>query len=262
MRFARRSAFPRPFRSATLDHIQCGHVDCQPGERLLGANLGLYSITFNNRLEEDLASLEEYGRFRLEAERKGFRHFLEVFDPNAPDGLAPGDVGAFINDHIARTLAGVTSAGRPLFLTWERSFDLSYDWGMGSPDPSLPADRFSARFQRTAWFPAGRLDLKVTANDGVRMWVDNRLVAEQWGTGTGASLVAAQLPEGYHTLTLEYMEETGPAGVLLGAPYRVRLPAALKAGPRRASPAGAPEPTGSGPSASSETRRDLQGQKD
>src|ERR1041384_8344357 len=32
-----------PFRSATLDHIQCGHVDCKPEERTLGADLGLYS---------------------------------------------------------------------------------------------------------------------------------------------------------------------------------------------------------------------------
>src|SRR5712692_6860878 len=35
-----------PFRTATLDHIQCGHLDCDAGERRLGANLGLYSITF------------------------------------------------------------------------------------------------------------------------------------------------------------------------------------------------------------------------
>src|SRR5579871_4472108 len=28
-----------PFRTATLDHIQCGHLDCQPEERHLGANL-------------------------------------------------------------------------------------------------------------------------------------------------------------------------------------------------------------------------------
>src|ERR1700676_41139 len=37
-----------PFRTATLDHIQCGHLDCLPEERCRGANLGLYSITFNN----------------------------------------------------------------------------------------------------------------------------------------------------------------------------------------------------------------------
>src|SRR2546423_13369376 len=36
------------FRTATLDHIQCGHLDCQATERDLGANLGLYSITINN----------------------------------------------------------------------------------------------------------------------------------------------------------------------------------------------------------------------
>jgi len=106
----------RPFRTATLDHIQCGHADCAPEERVLGANLGLYSITFNNRLDEDLAALEEYKRFRIEAERKGFRHFLEVFDPNAPQGLAPNDLPGYVNDCIARTLAGVAGPGRPLFL--------------------------------------------------------------------------------------------------------------------------------------------------
>ncbi len=106
----------RPFRTATIDHIQCGQVECQEVERARGANLGLYSITFNNRLEADLTSLENYNQFRLEAERRGFRHFLEVFDPNAPEGLTAEQVPDFVNDCIARTLAGVTSAGRPVFL--------------------------------------------------------------------------------------------------------------------------------------------------
>jgi len=106
----------RPFRTAAIDHIQCGHVDCESGERALGANLGLYSITFNNRLEVDQLALEEYTKFRLEAERKGFHHFLELFDPNAPQGLTPDQVPSFINDSIARILAGVAKAGRPKFL--------------------------------------------------------------------------------------------------------------------------------------------------
>jgi hypothetical protein len=106
----------RPFRTATIDQIQCGRMDCQEGDRSLGANLGLYSITFNNRLDEDEQALEEYRTFRLEAERRGFRHFLELFDPNAPDGLASEQVPQFINDCVARTLAGVPQASRPLFL--------------------------------------------------------------------------------------------------------------------------------------------------
>ena len=106
----------RPFRTATLDHIQCGHLDCQPEERHLGANLGLYSITFNNDTILDRESLEEYKRFRHEAEKKGFRHFLEVFDPNRADAVEPSKIPEFINDAIVRTLGGVTSAGRPIFL--------------------------------------------------------------------------------------------------------------------------------------------------
>lgn len=106
----------QPFRTALLDHIQCGHVDCEPNERARGANLGLYSVTFNNRLEDDLVALEAYRSFREEAERKGFRHFLEVFDPNAPQGLSAEQTPHYINDCIARTLAGVASPGRPVFL--------------------------------------------------------------------------------------------------------------------------------------------------
>ncbi len=105
-----------PFRTATLDHIQCGHVVCRPEERHLGANLGLYSITFNNDTVLDRQALEEYKQFRLEAERKGFRHFLEVFDPNRPEAVEASRVPDFINDAIVRTLGGVTSRGRPVFL--------------------------------------------------------------------------------------------------------------------------------------------------
>jgi len=105
-----------PFRTATLDHIQCGHVDCQPGERALGADLGLYSITFNNDAVLDREALEQYKAFRLEAERKNFRHFLEVFDPNQPEAVEASKIPEFINDVIVRALGGVTSKGRPLFL--------------------------------------------------------------------------------------------------------------------------------------------------
>jgi hypothetical protein len=105
-----------PFRSASLDHAMCGHLDCKPDERHQGANLGLYSVTFNNDFAHDLATLEAFRVFREEAERKGFRYFLEVFDPNIPGAVAPETLGPYINDMIARMLAGVAPAGRPLFL--------------------------------------------------------------------------------------------------------------------------------------------------
>src|SRR5579859_3092589 len=106
----------RPFRSATIEQIQSGKVNPSPEERRLGADLGLYSITPNNRIEFDYATLEAYRQFRIEAEQKGFRHFLEVFDPNACGESCPIDLGRYINDLIVRTLAGAPSSGRPVFL--------------------------------------------------------------------------------------------------------------------------------------------------
>ena len=76
--------------------------------------LGLYSVTFNNDPEHDLRVMEAYKAFRLEAEQKHFSHFLEVFHPNVPaevHGLAAEEIPHFVNDHIARLLAGV-NAGR------------------------------------------------------------------------------------------------------------------------------------------------------
>ena len=94
----------RPFRTVELAAIR---PFC---------DLVLYSVTFNNDLDHDLATLSAYRDFRSEAAELGVRHFLEVFNPNAPVGLAPGQVGGFVNDWIVRALAGVTGAQRPLFL--------------------------------------------------------------------------------------------------------------------------------------------------
>jgi hypothetical protein len=93
-----------PFRSADLEAIR---PFC---------DLVLYSITFNNDLDSDRATLLAYGEFRRQAAAIGMRHFLEVFNPNAPAGLEPGAVPAFVNDSIVRSLAGVTTAHRPVFL--------------------------------------------------------------------------------------------------------------------------------------------------
>ena len=106
----------RPFRTATIDHIKCGQIDCDPAAPHVGADLGLYSVTFTNNLALDYETLRAFKEFREEAERKNFRYFLEVFDPNVDPGISAEQVDGFINDHIIRSLAGVTERGRPVFL--------------------------------------------------------------------------------------------------------------------------------------------------
>ncbi len=105
-----------PFRTATLDHLMHGKRVDHGTEVSKGVNLGLYSLTFNNDARLDREALEGYKTFRLEAEAKGFRHFLEVFDPNVAGAVPDEQIPGYINDAIVRTLAGVTQVGRPIFL--------------------------------------------------------------------------------------------------------------------------------------------------
>ena len=106
----------RPFRTAKLSRVMHGTLHPANGAPITGTDLGLYSMTFNNDIDADLASLEAFARFRDEAAENGFRYFLEVFNPNAPKDLGAEVIPAFVNDHILRALAGVVRADRPQFL--------------------------------------------------------------------------------------------------------------------------------------------------
>jgi hypothetical protein len=105
-----------PFRTATLDEAMGVDAGLRAAVGRPQVDLGLYSITLNNDATLDRATLQSYRDFRQEARAKGFRHFLEVFAPNAPNSVAPSDVPRFVNDSIARLLAGIPASGRPLFL--------------------------------------------------------------------------------------------------------------------------------------------------
>ncbi len=94
----------RPFRTASLAHV-----------RPL-TDLGLYSITFTNDIDADIASLEAFKEFRADAAAHGLSYFLEVFNPNVERGLSHETMPQFVNDAIVRCLAGLTEAERPRFL--------------------------------------------------------------------------------------------------------------------------------------------------
>jgi hypothetical protein len=119
-----------PFSTTTIAQARCGRVDASyvdhsrgATDHSRGANLGLFSLTLNDDAALDRAMLTAYRDFRIEAERAGFRHFLEVFFPNAIDrvpgriaGEKPQNIARFLADHVVRCLAGVPRAGRPIFL--------------------------------------------------------------------------------------------------------------------------------------------------
>jgi hypothetical protein len=98
----------RPFRTADLAQVSAGKL----------SDLGLYSMTFVNDVEADLRSLEAFKAFRADAAANGIKYFLEVFNPNVEAHVAPGDLGSFVNDNLARSLSGVLKRDRPEFLKY------------------------------------------------------------------------------------------------------------------------------------------------
>jgi len=109
-------------------------------------------------------------------------------------------------------------AGRPVLI--QNYAALDFDWGTGAPGAGAPADDFSARFQRYAWCENATYRFTVSADDGVRLWVDDTLLIEQWRDSQGTTYQAdLALSQGYHRLRVEYYDASGAATLRLdGAP--------------------------------------------
>ncbi len=95
---------------------------------------------------------------------------------------------------------------------------IDFNWGTGSPDPSIGADTFSARW--TGFFVppiSGTYTFHVRSNNGVRLWVDGAPVIDRWVSNTvinasGTAELAAGVPAPF---TAEYFEDTASAELRL-----------------------------------------------
>jgi hypothetical protein len=86
---------------------------------------------------------------------------------------------------------------------------VNFDWGTGSPDPLVPADQFSVRWSGWVQAPSsGPYSFFVTADDGLRLWIDGKLVIDFWiiqeaTERTGTAFLQANHR---HDIRLEYFE--------------------------------------------------------
>lgn len=92
---------------------------------------------------------------------------------------------------------------------------VDFNWGLDSPAEGIPADGFSARWTRRLYFEGGAYRFAVSADDGVRLRIDGRLVLDEWHDSTQeAYSVDVDLGEGEHLLQIEYYEGLGGARIL------------------------------------------------
>jgi outer membrane protein OmpA-like peptidoglycan-associated protein len=67
------------------------------------------------------------------------------------------------------------------FVTRRYDATLAFDWGHAPPVPGVPAEYFSVRW--TGWLVppvSGRYVLHATVDDGIRIWLNDQLVMNEW----------------------------------------------------------------------------------
>jgi hypothetical protein len=110
----------------------------------------------------------------------------------------------------------MTLSGTPALVRDDGTGFLNFNWGSGSPASGIPADYFSARWLRTVNLAAGRWRFTVSADDGVRLYVNNNLVINQWRDQAETTYtVDLDVAAGDHNLRMEYYEKTGLAAAKL-----------------------------------------------
>ncbi len=98
---------------------------------------------------------------------------------------------------------------------------INFDWGLGSPDPRIPANLFSARWTGTLVCPtAGNYTFTVYADNFVRIWINDELVIDKWVNAVGTYNGTIRLPaKGRYNIKVEYAEAGDKAAIKLGWAY-------------------------------------------
>ena len=93
--------------------------------------------------------------------------------------------------------------------------DVNFDWALGSPDPLIPSDSFSARWTRTVSLSSGTYRFYMRHDDGARLFIDdmNNPVLDKWPTCCVVDTLEKTLAQGNHVIKVEYFENGGAANV-------------------------------------------------
>ena len=90
--------------------------------------------------------------------------------------------------------------------------DLAFDWGEARPSEHVAAEDFAVGAECDIDVPAGRYGVATFADDGIRVFVDKRLVLDEWRARRRRESDADfDLDTGKHHVRVEYFHGGGPA---------------------------------------------------
>ncbi len=139
----------------------------------------------------------------------------------------------------AEYFANKTLAGVPAVTRVDR--EVSFDWGVMSPAPGIPVDDFSARWTgKLVPTVSGKYRFGAIVDDGVRVYLDGKLIAEDWTDHAPATVTGEVTLEAgkSYDIKMEYYESKigavarlawQPPVVNTGSPYAEAVDAAKQA---------------------------------
>ncbi|MBP7051569.1 MAG: hypothetical protein KBE65_11185 [Phycisphaerae bacterium] len=148
-----------------------------------------------------------------------------------------GGAGGVRGDYFV----GTAPQGTPVLSRIDAEINVNLT-GATSPGDPVPGDGWSARWTADLEIAlTGTYTFSIDCQDGTRMWVDGKLIIDQWITPTVTSSYYAlpmKMEKGFHSLQVEYFDSGGDAVEQLywamGAADRVILPAGPLQPPVRA----------------------------
>jgi hypothetical protein len=102
-------------------------------------------------------------------------------------------------------------SGTPLFTRCEKP-PINHNWGNSGPGNGIGNDNFSVRWTGTFDFDQGNYNFVAIADDGVRVWLDNTQILNNWkDQGLTPNFATRRVSDGDHTIRIEYYEHEGGA---------------------------------------------------
>jgi hypothetical protein len=99
-----------------------------------------------------------------------------------------------------------------------RDATVNFDWGWGSPDPAIAPTDYSARWEGQVWPGYTQVYTFYTvSDDGVRLWVNNKLLIDNWTphAPTENSAIIKLFGGSRYNIKLEYFQGGGGATMKL-----------------------------------------------
>jgi tetratricopeptide (TPR) repeat protein len=99
----------------------------------------------------------------------------------------------------------------------EKARTIDFFWGVGSPAPGVPEDHFAVVATTSIELTAGNYTLQTLADDGVRVFLDGKVIIDNPSVRPASRDVGtAEVESGKHDIRIEFFDMGAPAALQFG----------------------------------------------